>query len=129
MSAPVVVLGATGSIGTQTLQVADALGIEVAGIAAGRPSQAFADIVARYPDAAVVVAGGSTDDRNALRQRLARRIAFGSDEVVALAGTPGTTVVNGIVGAAGLRSSVATLEAGSRLALANKESLVAGVLW
>ncbi len=126
MSAPVVVLGATGSLGTQTLQVADSLGIEIAGLAAGRPSQAFADIVTRYPDAAVVVAGGSTDDRNAFGQRLARRIAFGSDEVVALAGTPGTTVVNGIVGAAGLRSSVATLEAGSRLALANKESLVAG---
>jgi len=126
VSSPVVVLGATGSIGTQTLEVADSLGFEVVGLAARKPSQAFADIVARYPDAAVVVAGGSTEDRHAFEERFSRRIAFGSDEVVALAGTPGTTVMNGIVGAAGLRSSVAALEAGNRLALANKESLVAG---
>lgn len=45
---------------------------------------------------------------------------------MALAATSGTTVVNGIVGAAGLRSSIAALEIGNRLALANKESLVAG---
>lgn len=126
MSAPVVVLGATGSIGTQTLEVANSLGIEVAALAAGKPSEGFAEIVARYPDAAVAVAGGSNDDREVFGERIGRTIGFGADEVVALAAIPGATVMNGIVGAAGLRSSVATLEAGNRLALANKESLVAG---
>ncbi len=43
-----------------------------------------------------------------------------------LATRPDVTVVNGVVGAAGLRASLATLEVGNRLALANKESLVAG---
>ena len=121
-----VVLGATGSIGTQTLEVADSLGIEVTGLAARSPSEAFGGIVANHPDAAVVVAGGSAHDRDVFVDRFGKRVAFGADAVVALASTAGTTIVNGIVGAAGLRSSVAALEAGNRLALANKESLVAG---
>jgi len=122
----VVVLGATGSIGTQTLEVADSLGFEVVGLAARSPSEAFARIVSRYPDAEVAVSGGSNDDRDSFVASIGRAVGFGSDEVVTLAAIPGVTVVNGIVGAAGLRSSVATLEAGNRLALANKESLVAG---
>jgi len=126
VSKPVVALGATGSIGTQTLDVANSLGIEVAGLAARSPSVAFADIVVKYPEATVVVAGGSSEDRASFGKRIGRDFLVGTDEVVALAAISGTTVVNGIVGAAGLRSSVAALEAGNRLALANKESLVAG---
>ena len=126
MSRPVVVLGATGSIGTQTLEVADALDLEVIALAARMPSPQFAEIAARYPDASLAVAGGSRDERDHLVESLGRSVAFGSDEVVALATSPESTVVNGIVGAAGLKASVATLESGNRLALANKESLVAG---
>jgi len=122
----VVVLGATGSIGTQTLEVADHLGIDVVGLAARSPAAAFAEVVSRYPDAAVAVSEGSHEDRDAFVSRIGGGVGFGPDEVVALAGLPGVTVVNGIVGASGLRSSVAALEAGNRLALANKESLVAG---
>ena len=121
-----VVLGATGSIGTQTLEVADHLGIDVVGLAARSPAAAFAEVVSRYPDAAVAVSEGSHEDRDAFVSRIGGGVGFGPDEVVALAGLPGVTVVNGIVGASGLRSSVAALEAGNRLALANKESLVAG---
>ena len=126
MSAPVVVLGATGSIGTQTLEVAESLNIDVAGLAAHRPSPEFAEIAARFPEAQVAVAGGSNDDRAGFVDRLGRSVEFGSDAAVELAAIPNVTVVNGIVGAAGLRSSVRTLESGNRLALANKESLVAG---
>lgn len=121
-----VVLGATGSIGTQTLEVADHLGIDVVGLAARNPSAAFAEVVSRYPDAGVAVSEGLHEDRDAFVSRIGRGVGFGPDEVVALAGLPGVTVVNGIVGASGLRSSVTTLETGNRLALANKESLVAG---
>ena len=121
-----VVLGATGSIGTQTLEVADHLEIDVVGLAARNPSPAFVEVVSRYPDAAVAVSEGSYEDRDAFVSQIGRNVGFGPDEVVALAGLPGVTVVNGIVGASGLRSSVAALEAGNRLALANKESLVAG---
>ena len=59
MSAPLVVLGATGSIGTQTLEVASNLFLDVAVIAARRPSDQLAAIAARYPDAEIVVAGGA----------------------------------------------------------------------
>ena len=52
--------------------------------------------------------------------------SFGSDSVAELAAISGATIVNGIVGSAGLRASLIALESGNRLALANKESLVAG---
>ncbi|MBT8197807.1 MAG: 1-deoxy-D-xylulose-5-phosphate reductoisomerase, partial [Acidimicrobiia bacterium] len=54
------------------------------------------------------------------------RLEVGPEAVTALARITGTTVVNAIVGAAGLPASVAALESGNRLALANKETLVAG---
>ena len=125
MSLPVVVLGATGSIGTQTLEVADSLGIEVRAVAANRPSTEFAEIAGRYPEATVVVRGGIPEEREVFRTAVGRPVQFGDDAVVEVASSDGVTVVNGIVGAAGLRSTIAALAAGNRLALANKESLVA----
>jgi 1-deoxy-D-xylulose-5-phosphate reductoisomerase len=126
VTSPLVVLGATGSIGSQTLEVADNLDRQVAVVAARSPSPQLAEIAARYPDADVVVAGGSTEEREGFVARLGRPVFFGSDAVLAAAAEPGRVVVNGIVGAAGLRATVAALEAGNRVALANKESLVAG---
>lgn len=126
MTAPVVVLGATGSIGEQTLDVAAGLGIEVAGLVARTPSDAFAELALAHPDATVVATGGSLDERQAFSATVGERAKFGSEAALELAATPGATVVNGIVGAAGLGASIAALQAGNRLALANKESLVAG---
>jgi 1-deoxy-D-xylulose-5-phosphate reductoisomerase len=121
-----VVLGATGSIGSQTLQVADSLGLEVLALAGRHVSDELIALARRYPAATIAVAGGSTDERDELTAVLGRTVAFGPEAVTALAAEPGRTVVNGIVGAAGLRATVAALEAGNRVALANKESLVAG---
>ncbi|MEE8489642.1 MAG: 1-deoxy-D-xylulose-5-phosphate reductoisomerase [Acidimicrobiia bacterium] len=126
MSRPVVVLGATGSIGSQTLEVADALGMEVAAVAALRPSRRFAEVAASRPDARVIVVGGSSEDRADFESAVGRRVEYDAPAVLDASATPGAVVVNGIVGAAGLRATLATLEAGNRLALANKESLVAG---
>jgi 1-deoxy-D-xylulose-5-phosphate reductoisomerase len=120
---PLVVLGATGSIGRQTLEVADRLGLEVAAVAANRPSPEFADVVARYPDAAAVLAGGA-DQGRASFEASTPGVDFGAEAVTALAAVPGRIVVNGIVGAAGLAATLAGLEAGNRVALANKESIV-----
>ena len=120
---PLVVLGATGSIGRQTLEVADRLGLEVAAVAANRPSPEFAHVVARYPAASAALAGG-TDHERASFGASTPGVAFGEEAVTALAAVPGRIVVNGIVGAAGLAATLAGLEAGNRVALANKESMV-----
>lgn len=124
-SRPLVVLGATGSIGRQTLEVASAHGFDVAGLAARRPGPELAGLASQYPDARVVAAGGSTDEREQLTASVPNRVSFGAEAVTELAATPGCIVVNGLVGAAGLRPTMAALGAGNRLALANKESLVA----
>lgn len=126
MTTPLVVLGATGSIGTQTLEVAENLGRDIAVVAARRPSPELAGIAIRYPDAEVVVTGGSGEEREDFRREAGRAISFGADALLAAAAQPGRVVVNGIVGAVGLRATVVALEAGNRVALANKESLVAG---
>ena len=126
MNRPVVVLGATGSIGTQTLEVADNLGLPVVALVSRRPSEELEALAMRYPDAEVIVAGGSIDERESLKEAMGRAVQQGPDAILEAAATPGRVVVNGIVGAAGLRATVAGLEAGNRVALANKESLVAG---
>lgn len=126
MTRPLVVLGATGSIGTQTLEVADNLGLHVAALAARRPSEALAHLGHRYPEAVVIAAGGSSQERDDLARKLGRQPRFGSEAVLEAAGAENRIVVNGIVGAAGLRATIAGLQAGNRVALANKESLVAG---
>jgi 1-deoxy-D-xylulose-5-phosphate reductoisomerase len=108
----VVVLGSTGSVGTQALDVIrrhpDAY--EVVGLAAGRNTQLLGAQAAEFgvPDARALSGG----DAAALAE---------------LATTPEADVVlNAVVGFAGLSATIATLEAGKRLALANKESLIAG---
>ena len=115
---PIVVLGATGSIGLQTLDVADRLGILVTGLAAGHGSASFFDLADRYPDARLALAEPGDDHP--------RNVETGTDAVASLAAMPGTIVVNGIVGAAGLEPTLSALEAGNRVALANKESLITG---
>lgn len=120
----VIVLGATGSVGGQTLEVAAALGAPVVGVAAFRASPEILAISRTHPEARVVVVGGDTEERAELANRLGGRVGFGPEALADLAATPGATVVNAVVGAAGLEASVAALAAGNRLALANKESLV-----
>jgi 1-deoxy-D-xylulose-5-phosphate reductoisomerase len=122
----VVVLGATGSIGSQTIEVAASLGLEVVAVAARSPSAKLAALAAAHPSARVIAAGGSSEEREDFARLVGRQVEFDTDAVVDAARTPGTVVVNGIVGAAGLRATIAGLESGNRVALANKESLVAG---
>jgi 1-deoxy-D-xylulose-5-phosphate reductoisomerase len=98
----------------------------VGGLAAGRPSDEFVGLARQHPEAALAVAGGSSTELTEARRSLSgRHIAGGSEAVASLAATPGAIVVNGIVGLAGLGPTLAALAVGNRLALANKESLVA----
>lgn len=123
---PLVVLGATGSIGRQALEVADHLEIPVSGVAARRGSEELLTIAVDRPEARVGVAAPTGAERERFEAALGDRVAFGPEALVEMAASTGSIVLNGVVGSAGLPASVAALEAGNRLALANKESLVAG---
>ncbi len=126
MTQQLVVLGATGSIGTQTLEVAEALELPITALAARSPSPRMAELASRFPEAKIVVVGGASDEREAFSATVPNKVDFGPEALLEMAATPESIVINGVVGAAGLRATVAGLEAGNRVALANKESLVAG---
>lgn len=126
MDACIAVLGATGSVGTQALDVARQRGYRVDMISAHRSVEDMERLAREFcPSVAVM-----TDETAAkeLRLRLAdtqTRVAGGEDALLeAIAGCRAKTVVHSILGAAGLRPTLATIDAGKRLALANKESLV-----
>lgn len=122
---PLVVLGATGSIGGQTLDVAARIGVPVVAMASHSASEALHELALAHGDAIVCVADPG-EGRDRFEASFGDRVHFGPGAVTEAAALPNTTVVNGVVGAAGLRSSLSALYAGNRLALANKESLVAG---
>lgn len=106
--------------------MAAGLGMEVRGLAAARGSASLLRLGTAHPGATVAVAAPTGEERERFVAELGRRVCFGAEGVIELAGTPGCVVLNGVVGSAGLAASVAALDAGNRLALANKESLVAG---
>lgn len=122
---PLVILGATGSIGTQALEVAARLGVPVAGIAARRGSDRLAEIGAAHPGCLVGVAAPTREEEKRFTAEFGDRARFGQEALVELAAQDGCVVVNGVVGFAGLPATLSALNAGNRLALANKESLVA----
>ena len=127
-----VVLGSTGSIGEQTLAVAAQFPerFRVRALAAGRSVAKLAEQVARFRPEVVSVADAA--GACALREAVgaaAVEIVHGADALEAVAGHPADVVVAGLVGAVGLRPTLAALRAGRRVALANKEVLVmAGAL-
>lgn len=130
MSAPrtVSVLGSTGSIGVQALDVIarNPDRFEVLALAVGGtdPAAVIAQIQATRP---ALVAVASEKTAHHVREALPEMdVQHGADAVVAAAGIGADVVLNGITGSVGLRPTLAALEAGSTLALANKESLVAG---
>ena len=98
---------------------------KVVGLAADRSIEALATLVAEHnPEVAVLAEGEALAAQADLPPT---RWESGHAAVVALAEHPDVdVVVNAVVGSAGLESTLATLRAGKRLALANKESLVAG---
>ncbi len=123
-----VVLGSTGSIGTQALEVVRALPgrFRVVGLAAGGNAAAVVAQAQAHGVERVAVA-----DRQAARTVAdalgdAVEVLDGDEGVAALAAAPADLVLNGITGAAGLRSTLAALDAGTPVALANKESLIVG---
>lgn len=130
MTAPlrIAVLGSTGSIGRQTLDIAARYPdrIRVVALAAYGNASLLAEQARAFGVSHLALADESRSQ--ALRALVPDAgIGTGAAAVAALAELPDVDLVmNALVGAAGLRASVATLDANKRLALANKESLVVG---
>ena len=120
------VLGSTGSIGRQTLEVAEALGLPVAALTVNR-SVGLAEEQARKFRPKLVAAADESAAAD-LKVRLADtpvRVVGGREGLLAAAALPeADTVVTAVVGIAGLEPTLAAIRAGKRIALANKETLV-----
>ena len=138
----VVVLGSTGSIGTQALDVVarnpDRFRVVALAAGGGRPELLAAQALQHRVDVvAVARASAAQDVQLALYAEAQRRgwsagntrlprLVTGPDAASEVAALPCHTVLNGMDGAAGLRPTLAALGAGATLALANKESLIVG---
>jgi 1-deoxy-D-xylulose-5-phosphate reductoisomerase len=138
----VVILGSTGSIGTQAVDVIrrNPDRFRVAGLAAGGGR---VDLLARQaldlrPDVVAVAKGSVAEDLQLALYGEAKkrgysaggfrlpRILAGPNTIAEVAAWPCDVVLNGVEGAAGLSATLAALDAGRTLALANKESLITG---
>jgi len=122
----VVILGSTGSIGTQALEViAASPELQVAGLAAGSGWELALRQAREFGVPAVALGDAEAAARAA--ESWNGRVLAGEEGVRELIATSGANLVlNGIVGAAGLSSTVVALTEGIDVALANKESLVVG---
>jgi 1-deoxy-D-xylulose-5-phosphate reductoisomerase len=118
----VAIAGSTGSIGAQTLEVvrAEAGRFEVVGLGAGSSVERLVDQAREHRPAVVAVADPARRAEVAAALPFARVV----DDLAELV-ADADVVVNAVVGFAGLPVTLATLAAGKRLALANKESLIA----
>ncbi|QDQ21218.1 1-deoxy-D-xylulose-5-phosphate reductoisomerase [Corynebacterium glutamicum] len=126
----ILILGSTGSIGTQALDVIadNSDKFEVVGIAAGGSQP---DLVISQAQqlglAADKVAVADAQAAAVISKALGGEIISGTDAAkILVETTKADTVLNALVGSLGLAATLATLESGAHLALANKESLVAG---
>ena len=122
------ILGSTGSIGTQTLDVARNLSLEVTALAAYGNIKLLEEQIREFHPALAVV----FDEEKAKQLRTAvadteTKILAGMDGLCEAASIDGAdVVVNAVVGCVGLQPTLAAIGAGKDLALANKETLVAG---
>jgi 1-deoxy-D-xylulose-5-phosphate reductoisomerase len=122
----VLVLGSTGSIGTQALEVIGASeGLQAVGLAAGGGWELTVEQAREHGVPTIALADEAAAER--ARSEWSGRVLAGEEGVTELIATSGADLVlNGIVGAAGLGSTVVALTEGIDVALANKESLVLG---
>ncbi|MCY3636984.1 MAG: 1-deoxy-D-xylulose-5-phosphate reductoisomerase [bacterium] len=118
-------LGSTGSIGVQTLDVvrAEAGAWDVVALGAGRSVDQLVAQAREFSPRLVVV--GDSARVSEVQEALPEVCVASGPSALAEAAAMGEVVVNGVVGFAGLPVTLAALEAGRRLALANKESLIA----
>ncbi len=127
MERKIAVLGSTGSIGTQTLEVVrNNRDIQVTALAAGKNAAALERQIREFhPRVACLWEEAAARELKERVRDLDVRVVWGMDGLVeAAAGTDAQMVVTAVVGMIGLRPTIAAMEAGKDIALANKETLV-----
>lgn len=127
MTKTLAVLGSTGSIGVQALEVARLQGFEIVALTSNVRTDILEGQIREFSPRMAAVA----DEKAAAELKIkvadtSTRILAGREGVAECAACGADTVLNSIVGIAGLEPTLRAIEAGSTLALANKESLVAG---
>ena len=128
MAQKLTILGSTGSIGTQALDVVTKRGYEVIALTASSNIETIENQIRRYKPRYAAMA----DEKVAAKLKLAvadthTRVLSGIEGVCECAAlSEADTVLNSIVGIAGLRPTLCAIEQGKNIALANKETLVAG---
>ena len=128
MKKTISILGSTGSIGTQTLDVCDKLGLSVCALTAHSNIDLLEQQIRKYkPSLAVLY-----DEEKAKQLKLnlkdtSTRVLSGMDGLIAAAQhSEADLVLNAVVGMVGLKPTIAAANAKKDIALANKETLVAG---
>ena len=123
----IAILGSTGSIGTQTLEVAEANGdLRVAALAAGSNVELLERQIRKFhPKLAAFASEEAAKDLRVRVRDLDVRIVSGMEGLIEVSVMPETDIlVTAIVGMIGIRPTIAAIEAGKDIALANKETLV-----
>lgn len=128
MTKDLCILGSTGSIGRQALDVVDQCGLHVTALTACKNVDIIEGQIRKYrPAYAAMSDVAAAADLKARVADMGTQVLSGHDGVCECARASGAdTVLNAIVGIAGLEPTLAAVQAGKNIALANKETLVAG---
>lgn len=126
MNCSISILGSTGSIGRQTLEVAAAVGMKVKAITANHNTELLEQQARTFrPELVAVMDEAAASDLKVRLADLPIRVIAGMAGLLEAAAYPGADmVVTAVVGIVGLRPTLAAIDAGKRIALANKETLV-----
>ncbi len=115
-----IVLGSTGSIGVNTLNIAREFDLEIEVLVAGKSIELLNKQIQEFQPSIVVVA-----DKASVKDVYHDRVYYGEEGILqAIAEGKSELVVNSLVGFAGLKPTIEAIKLGKRVALANKESLV-----
>lgn len=127
MKKNIVILGSTGSIGTQALKVVDKLGCSVTALTANRNIEVLETQIRKYKPLYAAVPDETLAEK--LRKNIKdtdTKVLSGQNCLCECASLKCDVVLNSVVGMVGLAPTMAAIEAGNDIALANKETLVAG---
>ena len=115
-----IVLGSTGSIGVNTLNIAREFNLSIDVLVAGKSVALLNEQIAEFKPSIVVIG-----DKSLVCDVYHDRVLYGEEGILeAIASSPSDLVVNSLVGFAGLKPTIEAIKLGKRVALANKESLV-----